>query len=87
MRMRPAGRSISSYMTIMFSSGHLYQLISSRTLSPERFIYVCGCASTTRSAPKRPSPTRALHLLRSSFMPMRCEMTSTTLKPVLWRVN
>ena len=73
-------------MISRFSSGTLYQLSSSLTHSPERFMNVCGAQRTTRLPSTVVSVSSPLHLLLFSVTPHLRQSISSVSNPALWRV-
>ena len=83
MRSAPTGRSMSSYITIRCSGGVLKKCSTRCTQSPERFMYVCGLTSTTRSPFTRPSPYMPERPRLATRMCSACDSASIALKPAL----
>src|ERR1700682_5387999 len=85
MRSRPKGRSSSSWTTSVRSSGTPYFARNALAATPERFIMVCGLASTSSRSPIRTRPVKDFAARSVTLAACRRASSSTTRKPMLCR--
>ncbi|MFO0631880.1 MAG: hypothetical protein U0168_03425 [Nannocystaceae bacterium] len=83
---RPSTKSISSCATITLAAGTWKNLAAAATEAPERFMYVCGCSTTTRPCSVDSVIVRAWNFSRHSSAPgvaKRSAQRSTAMNPTL----